>query len=146
LKNINFDDHPQSIAENGRPIIITPKDHKELIIEGFLFVDTLNATLLEGHALLAGLEGMSPKAYATPTSLLYYGFRSLSIEYGINSYLVSALLNNPHFGVEWYSEPHLSSVVQVRGLIVNVKGDFYYTKCNWLSVIAVPFPNLTCLN
>ena len=33
-KNVNFEDHPQSVATNGRPVTVTPEDHKNLIAEG----------------------------------------------------------------------------------------------------------------
>jgi len=46
-KNVNFNDHPQSESKNGRPLTLTPEDHKRLISEGVEILEGLNADLLD---------------------------------------------------------------------------------------------------
>ena len=75
-----------------------------------------------------------------------YGFRGPTVKYGKNLYLVNALLDDPYCGVHWYSEPHLTAVVHIRGQIQNIRGSFRHRNCNRLSVTAEPFTNLTCPN
>lgn len=242
-KNMNFKDHPQSAAKNGRAVIVTLEDHKRLIAEGAHIVEVVNATLPEGQkqftmlgnlaakdtrcywfkvkcpycrelmilcpprkALevnlinhLAGFKhqkvvedankaamepartgrpGRPSKSVATSShsnqcnlhswlrqalstisegtianvhhdllaSLMCFGFRGPTVKYGRNSYLVTALLDDPHTGGEWYPEPHLITIVDVQGQIENVRGAFRSKKCAHLSVTAKPFPNLTCKN
>ena len=48
-KNVNFDDHPQYEAKNGRPLTLTPEDHKRLIFEGVEILEGVNDTLPDGH-------------------------------------------------------------------------------------------------
>ena len=48
-KNVNFDDHPQSEAKNGRPLTLTPEDHKRLISEGVEILEGVNSSLPDGH-------------------------------------------------------------------------------------------------
>ena len=47
-KNVNFEDHPQPAA-NGRPITVTPEDHKNLIVEGVQIVEEVNGNLPKGQ-------------------------------------------------------------------------------------------------
>ena len=77
-------------------------------------------------------------------SLYCYGFRGPSIQYVGNSYLVNALLDDLHSGVQWYTERHLTASVHVRRSIVEVKGAFRHKLCDRLSGSIEPFPNLTC--
>ena len=46
-------------------------------------------------------------------SLLCYGFKGSTIYYSSNLYLVDALLDDPHAGVEWYCKPYLSTAIDV---------------------------------
>lgn len=48
-KNVNFDDHPQFEASNGRPLTLTPEDHKRLIFRGVEILEGVNAALPDGH-------------------------------------------------------------------------------------------------
>jgi hypothetical protein len=48
-KNVDFDDHPQSEAKNGRPLTLTPEDHKRLISEGVEILEGVNVALPDGH-------------------------------------------------------------------------------------------------
>ena len=99
------------------------------------------------NAPSTSVEGIPPNVqYNVLTSLMCYGFRSPSVQYGKNSFLVNVLLDDPHFGVKWYPKPHLSAVVQVQGQMQNIRGAFQHRNCNRLSVTAEPFPNLTCPN
>ena len=62
-KNVNFDDHPQSEAKNGRPDIITPKDHKCLINEGVEMSEGVNAFLPDGHKNFTMLGNLTTEDY-----------------------------------------------------------------------------------
>ena len=93
----------------------------------------------------SGLEGMSennpPRSLA---SLVCYGFRGPNVQYGRNWYVVTVLLDDPHRGVQWYPEPHLRALLDVRGITMEVSGAFRHKKCHCLSLSALSFPNLTC--
>ena len=58
-KNVNFEDHPQSATKNGRPITITPEDHRVLIARRAKIVDGVNASLPEGHKKFIVLENLN---------------------------------------------------------------------------------------
>lgn len=75
-----------------------------------------------------------------------YGFRAPTVEYNRNSYLVHALLNDPHSGDDWYPDLHLHAEVDVGGKTVNVNGCFRHKKCSRMSVTIESFANLTCPN
>ena len=47
-KNIDFDDHLQSEAKNGRAVTVTLEDHKNLIAKGVQIMEGVNATLADG--------------------------------------------------------------------------------------------------
>ena len=95
----------------------------------------------------ASAEGTSLEIqHSVLKSLMCYGFRGPTVKYGKNLYLVNALLSDPHCGVHWYPEPHLTTVVHIRGQIQNIRGSFRHRNCNHLSVTAEPFTNLTCPN
>ena len=240
-KNVNFDDHPQSEAKNGRPLTLTPEDHKRLIFEGVEILEGVNATLPDGHkkfTVLGNLTAEDTRCYwfkvkcpycrdmmvlcpprktlevnlknhltgpkhlkvvevaeqvskepartgragrpsrSTTTSshsnqsdlhswfrtassnsvegtsqevdrnllvgLMCYGYRGPTVEYGGNSYVVNALINDPHSGVEWYPEPHLRVDVQICGVVVHVNGTFRHRKCVRMAMGLEPFPDLTC--
>ena len=76
--------------------------------------------------------------------LMCYGYRGPPVEYGGNSYVVNALINDPHSGVEWYPEPHLRVDVQICGVVVHVNGTFRHRKCVRMAMGLEPFPDLTC--
>ena len=59
---------------------------------------------------------------------------------------MTTLLNDPHSGVDWYPEPHLSADVKVRGGLQNVESAFRHKNCKRVSGTSQPFLNLTCLN
>ena len=208
-KGVNFDDHPQSKARNGKSIIITPKEHKQLIVEGVQIMEEVNASLPQSHKKFKVLENIAAEdtrcywfkvkctycrelfilcpprktlkvnlrnhlsgfkhqkavetAEQVPTparmgrlgrpsrsnnmslnsnqydlhlwfksnsstgvagmfeisnhtsvaSLVCYGFRGPSMQYGGNQYLVSALLDDSHCGILWYPEPHVNAEIDV---------------------------------
>ena len=65
-KNINFEDHPQSTAKNGRAITITPEEHKELIAKGVQIMEGVNATFPEDHkkfSVLGNLAAEDTRCY-----------------------------------------------------------------------------------
>ena len=65
-KNVNFDDHPQSEAKNGRPLTLTPEDHKRLISEGVEILEGVNAILPDGHkkfTVLGNLTAEDTRCY-----------------------------------------------------------------------------------
>jgi len=85
-----------------------------------------NLHLWLGHTSSLALEGTSPNIHhGLLANLLCYRFRALSVQYGGNLFLVSALLNDPHSGVEWYLEPHLNAIVHIRGKIEHVRRAFH---------------------
>ena len=73
---------------------------------------------------LSNIEGISQSFDSMLTACMCYGFRGLSVEYGGNSYEILSLLNDPHSSVEWYSEPHLATKVQIGNHVVQVSGAF----------------------
>ena len=65
-KNVNFEDHPQSAAKNGRAVTVTLEDHKRLISEGVKIVEAVNASLLEGQKkfmVLGNLTAENTRCY-----------------------------------------------------------------------------------
>ena len=54
-KHVNFEDHLWSESKNGRPITVTPEDHKQLIAEGVHIMEAVNLTLPEGMKKFAVL-------------------------------------------------------------------------------------------
>ena len=92
-----------------------------------------------------GTEGMSATLdQSSLRCLLCYGFRGPNVKYGLHSYVVTELFNDPHEGVVWYAEPHLTTAIDLQGKIVQVKGALCHKQCHQISMSAVPFPNLTC--
>lgn len=77
-------------------------------------------------------------------SFMCFGFRGPNVEYGGLSYVVMAVLQDPHAGVKWYSEPYLHASVQVGDKRVGIAGVFRNRACNRISLSREPFPNLTC--
>ena len=73
-----------------------------------------------------------------------YGFRSPTVSYSGNFYLVRALLDDPHSSVLWYPEPHLIASIHVREEIIEVRGAFRHRNCDRLAASVQPFLNLTC--
>jgi len=65
-KNVDFEEHPQSQQKNGRPIILTPEDHKRMIAEGVEIVQSVNGTLPDGHkefTVLGNLQAEDTRCY-----------------------------------------------------------------------------------
>jgi hypothetical protein len=48
-KKVDFDDHPQFETNNGRPITLSPNDHKRLINEGVETLEGVNVALANRH-------------------------------------------------------------------------------------------------
>ena len=73
-KNIDFDNHLQSQSQNGRPITLTPEDHKRMIREGADIVQTVNASLPVGHkhfTILGNLQAEDTRCYWFKVKCLY---------------------------------------------------------------------------
>ena len=49
-KNINFDDHLQSKAKNGRAVTVTPEDHKLLTVEGVQIEQDVEGVQIEQYS------------------------------------------------------------------------------------------------
>lgn len=65
-KNVNFDDHPQSEAKNGRSLTLTPHDHKRMINEGVQIVEDVNSSLPDDHkkfTILGNLTADDTRCY-----------------------------------------------------------------------------------
>ena len=60
-----------------------------------------------------------------------------------NSYKVSGLLDDPHSGVNWYCEPHVSSCFSVDGSEVNVNSCFRHRNCVRFSTSGKSFVHFT---
>ena len=99
------------------------------------------------HSSVGTVEGTSPISYrGLLATAMCYGFRGPSVEYGKNSYLVTALLEDLHSSTDWYTEPHLCAIVHLQGQAIHVSGAFRHRNCSHLSILGEPFANLTCPN
>lgn len=65
-KNLNFDDHPQFEAKNGRSLTLTSDYHKRLIEEGIRILEAVNSTLPNDHktfTILGNLTAEDTRCY-----------------------------------------------------------------------------------
>jgi hypothetical protein len=46
-KGVRFEDHPQSQATRGKPVVLTLADHKHLVLKGIEIMDAVNASVGE---------------------------------------------------------------------------------------------------
>ena len=77
-------------------------------------------------------------------SLLCWGFRKHTTEYGGKVFRVDSLLNDPKPGLMWVCEPSTIVEFVYNGEIVVVRGCFQHVKCKRLSATGEPFSNFIC--
>ena len=73
-----------------------------------------------------------------------WGLRGPNCMYASKNYTILSLFEDPHSGNNWYSEPHLSSIIEFESRKIIVNGAFRHKKCLRFSVSGVPFTNFTC--
>ena len=64
--------------------------------------------------------------------------------YAGKSYAINGVLNDPHCGKLWYSEPYLEALLRVHGEVVVVKGAFRHRSCIRFSIFGKPLVDFTC--
>jgi hypothetical protein len=50
-KGVRFEDHLQSQVTRGKPVVLTPADHKHLVLKGIDIMDAVNASVGEDQKL-----------------------------------------------------------------------------------------------
>ena len=77
-------------------------------------------------------------------SFMCWGFRGTIVVYAGKSYKVTALLDDPHPGVNWYCEPHVSASFAVGSGRVIVSGCFKHRECVRFSTSGQSFVDFNC--